>query len=193
VGSPDIVRSILEIFQQRPDIGIVSAQHFEPIREWLGWGENFDVSNSLATRFGSSIFPNDVLDYPSGSMLWARSAALKPFFDANLTLDDFSADTYGRQLDGTMAHAIERLFYFAAERAGFGWIKVAKPALFEHRSTIERIRNRAALDEFIARRSRSLTIRDCPDGALLLRNEGHATCLSSRASSAVCEGRNDED
>jgi glycosyltransferase involved in cell wall biosynthesis len=94
VGSPAVVWSILQIFRQRPDIGIVSAQHFEPIRDVLGWGENFDLAKTLAARFGTSIYPNDVLDYPSGSMLWVRPAALRPFFDAKLTLEDFQADTF---------------------------------------------------------------------------------------------------
>jgi glycosyltransferase involved in cell wall biosynthesis len=166
IGSPGVVSSILEIFCQRPDVGIVSAQHFEPIRSVLGWGENFDLARSLAARFGTSIYSNDVLDYPSGSMLWVRCAALKPFFDANLTLDDFQADSYGRQLDGTMAHAIERLFYIAAERAGFGWIKVARPDLFEQRSSIEWIRSSDELNDFVIKRSRTLTLSDRSNNAV---------------------------
>jgi glycosyltransferase involved in cell wall biosynthesis len=165
VGSPGIVWSVLEIFRQHPEVGIVSAQHFEPIRKVLGWGENFDLARSLAARFGTPIYTNDVLDYPSGSMFWARPAALKPFFDANLTLGDFQADTYGRQVDGTMAHAIERLFYVAAERAGFAWIKIASPDLFEQRSSIERIRSSVALNDFVVRRNRPLTRSDCPGSA----------------------------
>ena len=50
-------------------------------------------------------------------MSWARSAALRPLLDLGLTFDDFPDEK--SQTNGTMAHAIERLFLFVCERAGF--------------------------------------------------------------------------
>ena len=91
-------------------------------------------------------------------MFWARTAALRPFFDAQLVLEDFSPDTSGRQLDGTMAHAIERLIFVAAERAGFSWVKVAQPHLFERKDTIKTIHDPAELRAFIAQQRRILSV-----------------------------------
>jgi hypothetical protein len=116
----------------------------------------FELCEALAARFGADLKVNGFLDYPSGSMLWARSAALRPFFDARLVLEDFAADDVGRQIDGTMAHAVERLFFVAAEKAGFSWIKVAQPYLFERRDTIKQIHDPAELHKFVARQKKIL-------------------------------------
>jgi glycosyltransferase involved in cell wall biosynthesis len=155
VGSREIVESIFEIFKQFPDIAMIAGQHMAGIREWLGWGENFELSKTLAERVGAKIHRNSTLDYPSGSMLWARTAALRPFWDA-LDMDDFAPDTTGRQRDGTMAHAVERLFYIAAEVAGFSWLKVAQPELFENRDTIEYASSAAELRKLVLKRRRHL-------------------------------------
>jgi hypothetical protein len=157
MGSPKIVESILEAFYELPNLGVVAPQHFEVVRDWLGWGENFEICKALAARFGVELKANGFLDYPSGSMFWARTAALRPFFDAQLVLEDFSPDTSGRQLDGTMAHAIERLVFVAAEKAGFSWVKVAQPHLFKRKDTIKTIHDPAELRAFIAQQRRILS------------------------------------
>ena len=95
IGSKPIVESIFAIFAEAPEVGLIAAQHFEPVRKNLGWGENFEICEGLAARLGIDLKPNGILDFPSGSMLWARTAALRPFFDAGLVLGDFSRITSG--------------------------------------------------------------------------------------------------
>jgi glycosyltransferase involved in cell wall biosynthesis len=156
LGSQKVVESIFEIFDERLGVGIIAAQHFEPVRPRLGWGGNFEICKALAARFGVDLHANGFLDFPSGSMFWARSAALRPFFDAEIALNEFSPDSVGRKIDGTMAHAIERLVFVASEKAGFSWVKVAQPDLFERQDTIKHISDPAALHEFIANQRRIL-------------------------------------
>ena len=81
-------------------------------------------------------------------MFWARSAALQPLLDLNLSFEDFP-DESGR-IDGTLAHAIEHLYYFVCERAGFRWIKIAQPELFGDTPAIVLINSPTALDRFLA-------------------------------------------
>jgi len=155
LGSGDTVRSIFEIFRRFPNIGLVSSQHFEPVRFGLGWGANFALAEPLAARMGISIRRDRALDFPSGSMFWARTDALKPLLDLALTTDDFPPEL--GQLDGTLAHAIERLYYFACERAGFDWVKVARCDLFNSTRRITPIDSPDSIDTFMRRRLVRLT------------------------------------
>jgi hypothetical protein len=53
-------------------------------------------------------------------MFWCRPQALKPLLDLELDLDEFEREN--GQMDGTLAHAIERLFLFTVEKAGYFWL-----------------------------------------------------------------------
>lgn len=130
LGTREVVTSVLHAFEQNPKLGIVASQHFEPMRHWVNWGGNFPVADKLAKRIGFALNEQDPLDFPSGSMFWARTAALRPLLDLNLKTEDF--DEESNQTDATLAHSIERIFFHACEHAGFDWIKIARPELFEH-------------------------------------------------------------
>ena len=49
-------------------------------------------------------------------MFWARVDAILPFF-TNIQMNDFPAEK--GQIDGTIAHAIERLWVYVAEYNGY--------------------------------------------------------------------------
>jgi GT2 family glycosyltransferase len=148
-GTKEVVESILDIFERNPKIGIVAAQHFEPMRHWTNWGGNFEVANRLAQKMGFEIDPQAPLDFPSGSMFWARSAAFRPLLDLNFSSEDF--DDENGQVDATLAHAVERLYFYVCEHAGFDWIKVARPELFQYTPAIMSAKNATDLDGFFAR------------------------------------------
>ena len=147
VGSPDIVRSIIDLFSQNPEVGLVMPQHFEPIRDGLVWDKNFWLARRLARRMGFHITPKQILDLPSGSMFWARSAALRPLLDLDIRITDFPTEQ--AQLKRTNAHAIERLFLHVCQHAGYEWLKVANPAYYNEQRTILSIGSRAELARFI--------------------------------------------
>jgi hypothetical protein len=146
-GSRETVDSIIYAFQRFPSLGIVFPQHYEPIRRDVNWGTNYHIARRLGHRMGFKIKPHGFLDFPSGSMFWARSSALRPLTQLDLRITDFPEANC--KLDGTTAHAIERLVLYACEHAGFGWIKVASPPLFSNRSTIVTIGSPRELDDFV--------------------------------------------
>lgn len=127
IGDEDVASSILAALEKFPEIGMVTSQHYLGVRGSIGWAGNLELAETLGRRMGVEIDANTPLDFPSGSMFWARSAALKPLLDLKLSFDDFAPES--GQSDGTMAHAIERLYFHACEVAGYRWIKVCRPAL----------------------------------------------------------------
>jgi O-antigen biosynthesis protein len=149
LGSPAIVSSVFEAFARLPRIGMIFPQYYEYIRHWLDWGANFPMARQLTDRMGVSLRADAALDFPTGSMFWARSAALAPLLDLDLTFEDFAAES--GQTDGTLAHAIERLYLHSCERAGFGWLKIANPALYFDTDTIVGIRSAEDLDRYVAK------------------------------------------
>ena len=119
LGSPDLVTAILDTLD-RPDVGAVAPEHFAPIKPLIQWGGNFHNVEHLMWLSGEQITPRHVLDLPSGSMFWFKTEALKKLLDLNL--DYYHFDPEGGQVDGTLAHAIERSFFNFVEIAGYEWV-----------------------------------------------------------------------
>ncbi len=151
VGSEQVVSSIIEIFTRRSDVGIVAPQHFPPLRSsgHIQWGGNFLAARRLAWRMGFDIPVRQPMDMTSGSMFWARATALRPLLGLHLQLSDFPEEA--GQLNGTTAHAIERLFLHACEHAGLTWVKVVDPRRLDDTSRTVAIHAPDDLDAFVAR------------------------------------------
>jgi hypothetical protein len=150
LGSPEIVTSVFEIFARFPSIGLVSSQHFLPAQTWIHWGQNLELAEQLSTRMGFTLGPDREIDFPSGSMFWARTAALKPLLELRLSVDEFPEER--GQPDGTLAHAIERIYYFVCELSGFNWIKISRPTVADDH-LIESIDNPERLAKIMSNRS----------------------------------------
>ncbi len=122
IGSTEIVRSILQIMAD-DNVGVVYSGHFKTVSNWRNWGYDFPHALALMQRMGIPLHADDLLEFPSGTMFWARPAALKPLLDLNLQPEDF--DEEAGQEDGTLAHAIERVVLRVVEHAGYSYVKVA--------------------------------------------------------------------
>jgi lipopolysaccharide biosynthesis protein len=121
LGSPEIVGGILKILANEK-VGAVFPQYFNPIRVFINWGENYLLTKNFLRGLGIEIDNRHLIEFPAGSMFWFKPKALAPLFESDLNFDDFP-DELG-QLDGTIAHAIERAFLFIVESTGFIWVKV---------------------------------------------------------------------
>jgi hypothetical protein len=123
IGTPEIAAGNVSLFDDAK-LGVVFPQHLTEIRGILNWGYNYDIARALARRMGVALDKNMVLEFPSGSMFWGRSAALRPLLDLKLGFEDFPPED-GR-VDGTLAHAIERCVLISAEAAQLEWLKVQR-------------------------------------------------------------------
>ncbi|MGS4946672.1 rhamnan synthesis F family protein [Meridianimarinicoccus sp. RP-17] len=73
----------------------------------MGWTRNLGHAQDLARRMGFGSLP-DAFNFPIGTMFWMRNAALEPFVDLGLAWSDYPNEPAPN--DGTMLHALERLF-----------------------------------------------------------------------------------
>lgn len=149
IGSPAVMRGVMEAFLQLPKLGVLAPRTFPAVRKHLIWGDNYEICRSLAVRLGFNLYPDSPVDCPVGFMFWARSAALKPLLDLELNWDEFTPE--GGQKDGTLAHGLERLVFHACELSGFRWVRagpeteVGEPESF-YRAYNTRLLGRALTD-----------------------------------------------
>lgn len=118
MGSRSRVCEILKLFEQDPLLGVLCAHHFPPILREVGWGANFSAVSILASRMGIPLDQASATDFPSGGMFWFRPQALSKLFNLRLSLNDFERGSE-RKIDGTLAHAIERLIILVARQSGY--------------------------------------------------------------------------
>ena len=121
LGSPEIISGILNIMANEK-VGLVFPQYFDPIRVSINWGENYLLTKNFLSRLGIEIDNRNLIEFPAGSMFWFKPKALAPLLDSDLSFEDFPEEC--GQVDGTIAHAIERAFLFIVESSGFIWTKV---------------------------------------------------------------------
>jgi lipopolysaccharide biosynthesis protein len=108
-------RRILARFANDPSVGLVGpAGHFLSMSAY--WGANEARVQALARRMGVATVRQEHEGFFAGSMFFARLAALRPVIALALAPDDFEEES--AQVDGTLAHAVERLFSIACTHAG---------------------------------------------------------------------------
>lgn len=94
-----------------PEIGILGpTEHIVPMNLYMG--SNTVRVTQLAGRMGVAGDALENINFVAGSMFIARTKAIIPLMNITLTETDFEAEA--KQNDGTLAHAIERLFSVSA-------------------------------------------------------------------------------
>lgn len=110
---------ILACFANQPNVGMVGpAGHIVSMNTY--WGSNKETVLELAARIGCT--PSVVMTQPfvAGSMFYCRLSALGPLL--NLAIRDKDFETEAGQVDGTMAHAIERVLSISVRSAGMSLV-----------------------------------------------------------------------
>lgn len=135
LGSTERVHAILSAFRIDESIGLIYPETFCEVPYWGNtWLANKQIAMPLLGKLGVTFDPDAYLDFPAGSMFWARKEAIEPLLSLGLTREDFPEEK--GQTDCTLHHTIERLFVSAANSRGLrhAIIKDSKENIFYYNS-----------------------------------------------------------
>jgi rhamnosyltransferase len=116
------IENILHAFDAIPRLGLLSV----PILYQAGglgmfggtWAKNFQNTKHLAERLALRCkLSESVSTFSIGTAFWCRTAAMRRLFEHNFTLTDFRDEPFPN--DGTLSHAIERIFPYVAQHEGY--------------------------------------------------------------------------
>ncbi|RUT42876.1 hypothetical protein EJP82_21845 [Paenibacillus anaericanus] len=106
LGSTSRVLSIIETFENKSDVGIIGPEYSYLTNDEF-WGANRERVRKLSLEVG--IDEKSIkLGFFAGTMFWFNPKILKYIKKLNLSINDFEEEN-GLQ-DGSLAHAIERIF-----------------------------------------------------------------------------------
>lgn len=125
LGSEELVEQILMIFSENAQIGIVAPDNFDLIKKHCIWAKNYSLARELFYRMKQdiSVLPkaDEDLDLIAGDMFWARTDAIKKLIETDI--EDLIPEESG-QVDGTIMHAIERVWIYVAKISGYETIRI---------------------------------------------------------------------
>ncbi|MHB8414576.1 MAG: rhamnan synthesis F family protein [Acidiferrobacteraceae bacterium] len=122
-GQSAMMDRIIAQFEQEAELGLV----FPSDPHIMGWSANRTLGTLLLERMGyASPLPDD-FDFPVGTMFWVRVDALRPLLTLALGWHDYPPEPL--PYDGTILHALERVFPFAAQLAGFSYSVTHVPGI----------------------------------------------------------------
>lgn len=137
LGSKEYVLNIIDTFENNQRLGMLvppppNHAAFYGLHG-TEWGDNFGNTVSVCAKLGMSINIDITKEpiAPLGTMFWFRTVALKKLFDQGWEYHDFPAEP--NENDGTILHAIERVYPFVAQNAGYysAWLMNDKFAAIE--------------------------------------------------------------
>lgn len=122
-GNEKNICGIFDIFENT-NTGIIFPKTFEGMVPAAVWGSNLENTKNLLKKMNIDIMlPENHLIFPVGNMFWAKTKAVKQIFEHCSNKDDYALEA--GQVDGTIAHAIERLWVYIAEYNGYTYMNTA--------------------------------------------------------------------
>lgn len=82
----------------------------------VDWGKNRPYAEALQTRLGLKSLPENIV-FPVGTMFWARTESLRSLDALELSWSDYPDEPL--PYDGSMLHALERLFPIIVQSNGY--------------------------------------------------------------------------
>lgn len=120
--STSYINGIIKTFQDNDELGVLAIP--EPIHgcyfSYLGreWGGDYANTVELCKKLDiSCILDKDKAPITLGTAFWCRTEAIRDVLEYNFGYEDFPEEPMPR--DGTVSHAIERIWGYAAQNRGY--------------------------------------------------------------------------
>lgn len=131
LGGENFIRNILETFENEPQLGLLVPPPpyngdykflFFIAKYWSGACYEKTVELAKSLGIPENFISVEHSPVALGNVFWCRTAALKKVTAKKWKVEDFAAEPM--PTDGTISHALERIFPFAAQAEGFytGWL-----------------------------------------------------------------------
>ena len=122
LGSENELKKFMEIFTGNTNTGIIAfAKMFLNLNEYIG--SNKFWLDKLLYKMGKRIFIDRYnWEFVAGSMFWFRIDSLSFLQSLDLSDNDFEEEL--GQLDGTLAHALERIIPLGITQSGLSVLKI---------------------------------------------------------------------
>lgn len=122
LGTETYIRKVNQLFDEDKTLGLLvpPEPYGEFLSHWYGdtWFENYNATRQLAERLKLDVEVTQEEQLTTlSTVFWARTAALKKLVHYPWKYKDFPEEPL--PIDGTLNHAIERIFSFVALDAGF--------------------------------------------------------------------------
>lgn len=131
------VNNIINLFENNPRLGLLTppppnhSDYYPTIS--FEWGYNYEKTIELYKKLKLKVPISKEKEpiAPLGTMFWFRPIALKRLFDEDWSYSDFPKEP--NNTDGTLLHAIERIYPFVVQEEGFypAWLMVDSFAKIE--------------------------------------------------------------
>lgn len=122
VGSSCYIQNVLSVFRNNREIGVLAPPEpmGEYIESWYGevWAEDFENTVKLAAELNLVCkLTKEKQPITLGTVFWARTCCLGKLLRKKWEYTDFPSEPLPD--DGTISHAIERIFAYVAQDAGY--------------------------------------------------------------------------
>lgn len=121
LGSEEQVRAILKRFEDDETLGMQYPEYSDAIKPFIDWGSNKQICQNFMRSLGA-VCPDELPDFPAGSMFWFRPNSLEALLKKGWDLNDFPSEK--GQIDETIMHAVERCLALICSDKGFEYIKI---------------------------------------------------------------------
>ena len=118
IGNDDIVKQVAYFFSISPQLGVFAPVPFKGTNN-SDWAENLTIAKELVSKLdvdAADRLGNQPLQYPSATVFWFRPQSLTTLYRRYPT-ESFPPEPL--PVDGTVAHALERLIPFFAMHSGY--------------------------------------------------------------------------